>query len=185
MGIKVGRSLVLVKQIMEKTLVNTELSDNKETSFLWMKIAPNRSLSNQGTIFVFIFLALGLFIPIIPFIGSHIGIALTLFSGCTFYLFLFFLGKNFQSGQKYEEIKISSEKIQIIHKEVNKEKLIWEGNPIWSQIIMEKRSKKMENYLTIREKGRYIELGTFLSPNERKNLNNKIQNALAKAKLFC
>ena len=78
-----------------------------------------------------------------------------------------------------------AKKIQIIHKEVNKEKLIWEGNPLWSKIIMETRSKKMENYLMIREKGRHIELGAFLSPNERKNLNNKIQNALAKAKLFC
>ena len=144
---------------------------------------PNRSLSSEGTLVVFTILAIGLIIPIVPFLGSEIGITLTLFSGVTFYLFLFFLGKSFQSGQLYEEIKISSEKIEITHKEKNKKKLTWEGNPFWTKVVMEEKANKVENYLTIREKGRHIELGAFLSPNERINLKNEIQNALAKAKL--
>ena len=144
---------------------------------------PNRSLSSEGTIFVFVILAIGLIIPIVPFLGSQVGITLTLFSGVTFYLFLFFLGKNFQSGQLYEEIMISSEKIEITHKEKNKKKLTWEGNPFWTKVVMEEKANKVENYLTIREKGRHIELGAFLSPDERINLKNEIQNALAKAKL--
>ena len=144
---------------------------------------PNRSLSSEGTLIVFSILAIGLIFPIIPFMGSQIGITLTLFSGGTLYLFLFFLGKNFQSGQLYEEIKISSEKIEIIHKEKNKKEITWEGNPFWTKVIMDDNPNKVENYLTIKEKGRYIELGAFLSPDERIDLKNEIQNALAKAKL--
>ena len=144
---------------------------------------PNRSLSSEGTLVVFVILAIGLVIPIVPFLGSEVGIALTLFSGLTLYLFLFLLGKSFQSGQLYEEIKISSEKIEITHKEKNKKKLTWEGNPFWTKVVMEEKANKVENYLTIREKGRHIELGAFLSPDERINLKNEIQNALAKAKL--
>ena len=144
---------------------------------------PNRSLSGEGTIVVFAILAIGLIVPIVPFLGSQVGITLTLFSGITFYLFLFFLEKSFQSGQLYEEIKISSEKIEITHKEKNKKKLTWEGNPFWTKVVMEDKENKVENYLTIQEKGRHIELGAFLSPDERKNLKNEIQNALAKAKL--
>ena len=143
---------------------------------------PNRSLSSEGTVFVFIILAIGLIFPIIPFMGSQIGITLTLFSGFTFFLFLFFLGKNFQSGQLYEEIKISSEKIEISHTEKNRKKLTWEGNPFWTKVIIEDKANKVENYLTIRERGRCIELGAFLSPDERIDLKNEIQNALAKAK---
>ena len=96
---------------------------------------------------------------------------------------MFFLGKSFQSGQLYEEIKISAEKIEITHKEKNKNKLTWEGNPFWTTVKIEDKSDRVENYLTIREKGRCIELGAFLSPNERIDLKNEIQNALAKAKL--
>ena len=145
---------------------------------------PNRSLSSEGTLVVFAILAIGLIIPIVPFLGSEIGITLTLFSGVTFYLFLFFLGKSFQSGQLYEEIKISSGKIEITHKEKNKKKLTWEGNPFWTKVVMEDKANKVENYLTIQEKGHYIELGAFLSPEERLNLKYEIQNALAKAKLL-
>ena len=144
---------------------------------------PNRSLSSEGTLIVFIILSIGLVVPIIPFLGTKIGITLTLFSGLTFYLFLFFLGRSFQSGQLYEEIKISSDKIEITQKGKNKKKLTWEGNPFWTKVIMEDRANKVENYITIREKGRHIELGAFLSPDERVGLKNEIQNALAKAKL--
>ena len=144
---------------------------------------PNRSLSSEGTLVVFVILVIGLVIPIVPFLGSEVGITLTLFSGFTLYLFLFLLEKSFQSGQLYEEIKISSGKIEITHKEKNKKKLTWEGNPFWTKVVMEEKANKVENYLTIREKGRHIELGAFLSPDERINLKNEIQNALAKAKL--
>ncbi len=144
---------------------------------------PNRSLSSEGTLIVFIILSIGLVVPIIPFLGTKIGITLTLFSGLTFYLFLFFLGRNFQSGQLYEEIKISAKKIEVIHKDKNKKKLTWEGNPYWTKVIMENNSDKVENYLTLTERGRHIELGSFLSPDERVDLKNDIQNALAKAKL--
>ena len=40
---------------------------------------------------------------------------------------------------------------------------------------------KIKNYLTLAGKGRHIELGAFLSPGERIELRDKIQNALAKA----
>ena len=40
---------------------------------------------------------------------------------------------------------------------------------------------KLKNYLTLAGKGRRIELGAFLSPDERLELRDKIQNALAKA----
>ena len=40
---------------------------------------------------------------------------------------------------------------------------------------------RLTNYLTLAGKGKRIELGAFLSPDERLELRDKIQNALAKA----
>ena len=47
---------------------------------------------------------------------------------------------------------------------------------------VEIRNARLKNYLTLAGKGRHIELGAFLSPNERIELRDKIENALAKAK---
>ena len=153
-----------------------------EQTLLRMKLLPNRSLSASGTKFVFLIVALGFLLPIVPFIGSPIGSTLTIFSGLTFYLFLLFLQKSFQTGQIFEEILISKTKVIVVHQGKNREKQTWEGNPYWTRVNIEINNPKFKNYLTLVGKGRHIELGSFLSPDERIELRDKIQNALAKAK---
>ena len=165
---------------MLKTLDNWE--EKKERPFLRMRLVPNRSLDSYGTKVVFALIACGFLLPIIPFIGSPIGTTLTIFSGLTFYLFLTLLQKNFQQGNTFEEILILKNKIIVVHKEKNKEQKTWEGNPYWTRVHLDFNNPKLKNYLTLTGKGRHIELGAFLSPDERAELRDKIQNALAKAK---
>ena len=57
----------------------------------------------------------------------------------------------------------------------------WQGNPYWTRVHLDSNNPKLKNYLTLAGKGRHIELGAFLSPGERIELRDKIQNALAKA----
>ena len=155
--------------------------DVGEPTLLRLRLFPNRSLDKHGTKVVFGIIACGFLLPIIPFIGSPIGTTLTIFSGLTFYLFLTFLQKSFQQGSTFEEILISKNKIIVVHKEKNKEYKTWEGNPYWTRVNVDIDNPKLKNYLTLAGKGRHIEVGAFLSPNERMELRDKIQNALAKA----
>ena len=164
---------------MMRTLNNS--GDKNDPTFLRMRLVPNRSLDSSGTKFVFCVIAFGFLLPIIPFIGSPIGITLTIFSGLTFYLFLTLLQRSFQQGNTFEEILISKNKIIVIHQEKNKEQKAWEGNPYWTRVNLDLNNPKLKNYLTLAGKGRHIELGAFLSPDERLELRDRIQNALAKA----
>ena len=157
-------------------------TDKREQTFLRIRLAPNRSLDSSGTKIVFLVIACGFLLPIIPFLGSPIGTTLTIFSGLTFYIFLIMLQKNFQEGNTFEEISISKNKVTVVHQEKNKEQKIWEGNPYWTRVTLDINNPKLKNYLTLAGKGRHIELGAFLSPDERIQLRDKIQNALAKAK---
>ena len=164
---------------MLKTLDNW--GNTAEPTYLRMRLAPNRSLDASGTKVVFVMIACGFLLPILPFIGSPIGTTLTIFSGLTFYLFLTLLQKNFQQGNTFEEIFISKNRIVVVHQEKNKEQKTWECNPYWTKVHLDLNNPKLKNYLTLAGKGRYIELGAFLSPDERIELRDKIQNALAKA----
>ena len=155
--------------------------DTNEAPFINIRLVPNRSLDSNGTKVVFAVIACGFLLPIIPFIGSPIGTTLTIFSGLTFYLFLTLLQKNFQQGNTFEEVLILKNKIIVVHKEKNKEQKTWECNPYWTRVHVDFNNPKLKNYLTLTGNGRHIELGTFLSPDERIELRNKIQNALAKA----
>ena len=164
---------------MLKVLDN--LGDRNDATFLRVRLAPNRSLDSNGTKVVFCVIAFGFLLPIIPFIGSPIGVTLTIFSGLTFYLFLTLLQKNFQQGNTFEEILISKNKIIVVHQEKNKQQMTWECNPYWTKVHLDTNNRQLKNYLTLVGKGRHIELGAFLSPDERLELRDKIQNALAKA----
>ena len=155
--------------------------DSKDSTFLRIRLFPNRSLDTYGTKVVSGIIACGFLLPIIPFIGSPVGTTLTIFSGLTFYLFLTLLQKSFQEGNTFEEILISKNKIIVIHQEKNKEQKAWEGNPYWTRVNVDIDNPKLKNYLTLAGKGIHIELGAFLSPDERIELRDKIQNALAKA----
>ena len=155
--------------------------DASGAPFIKIRLAPNRSLDSYGTKVVFAVIACGFMLPIIPFIGSPVGTTLTIFSGLTFYLFLTLLQKNFQQGSTFEEILISKNKIIVVHQEKNKEQMTWEGNPYWTKVNLDINNSKLKNYLTLAGKGKHIELGAFLSPDERVELRDKIQNALAKA----
>mgnify|MGYP003307552235 CR=1 FL=1 len=161
--------------------ISDNWGDASEAPFINIRLVPNRSLDSYGTKVVFALIACGFLLPIIPFIGSPIGTTLTIFSGLTFYLFLALLQKNFQEGHTFEEILISKRKIIVVHKEKNKEQKTWEGNPYWTRVDVDIHNAKLKNYLTLAGKGRHIELGAFLSPDERIELRDKIQNALAKA----
>ena len=164
---------------MLKTLDDWE--GTEEPTFLRIRLFPNRSLDMNGTKVVFVIIACGFLLPIIPFIGSPIGTTLTIFSGLTFYLFLTLLQKNFQQGHTFEEILISKNKIIVVHQEKNREQKAWEGNPYWTKVNIDTHNPKLKNYLTLAGSGKHIELGAFLSPDERIELRDKIQNALAKA----
>ena len=155
--------------------------NTNEAPFINIRLVPNRSLNSNGTKVVFAVIAFGFLLPIIPFIGSPVGTTLTIFSGLTFYLFLTLLQKNFQQGSTFEEILISKRKIKVVHQEKNKERLTWECNPYWTKVHLDINNPRLKNYLTLAGKGRRIELGAFLSPHERLELRDKIQNALAKA----
>ena len=161
--------------------ISDNWGDSNESPFINIRLMPNRSLDSYGTKVVFAVIACGFLLPIIPFLGSPIGTTLTIFSGLTFYLFLTLLQKSFQQGNTFEEILISKNKIIVIHQEKNKEQKAWQGNPYWTRVHLDSNNPKLKNYLTLAGKGRHIELGAFLSPGERIELRDKIQNALAKA----
>ena len=126
---------------MLKTLENW--TDKREPTFLRLRLTPNRSLDSSGTKIVFLVIAVGFLLPIIPFIGSPIGTTLTIFSGLTFYLFLIMLQRNFQEGNTFEEIFISKSKVVVVHQEKNKEQKVWEGNPYWTRVTLDINNHKL------------------------------------------
>lgn len=54
----------------------------------------------------------------------------------------------------------------------------WEANPYWVELRLHPEQGPVENYLTLRGSDREVELGAFLSPDERLSLHQELQDRL-------
>jgi uncharacterized membrane protein len=58
----------------------------------------------------------------------------------------------------------------------------WEANPYWVRVEMHRKDGPVENYLTLSGSDRTVEIGAFLSPEERAALYGELQGAFARAR---
>tara|TARA_B100000886_G_scaffold233022_1_gene162779 strand:- start:127 stop:621 length:495 start_codon:yes stop_codon:yes gene_type:complete len=160
--------------------MSKEKKYKQDSYLLELKLWPNRSLSNKGFTITMVITGVGLIIPIIPIMSNKVGLAILPFALLTFaFLFTSFIA-NYRYGNMYEELKISSNLIEI--KRVNSDGSIkkWSANPYWIKVNLYEKDRRVKNYLTIKGNGREIELGSFLAPYERVEIKNKIDNVIRK-----
>jgi uncharacterized membrane protein len=81
----------------------------------------------------------------------------------------------------YEEVELTRGRISITRHNPKGPRQDWEANPYWVELRLHPKGK-VENYLTLRGSDREVELGAFLSPDERVALHGELLERLAWAK---
>ena len=93
---------------------------------------------------------------------------------------LFFVGnKNFNDARLTEKLKIYSKTITLERKEPNNIVKKWSSNTYWTKVKIYNNGP-VESYLTLTGNGKEVELGSFLTPEERINLKKIIDKTLFK-----
>ena len=161
---------------------STSISDNSKRPVLDLKIWPHRSCSKKNFRIIFGFLALGLLAPPMLFVNLNMTIHILPFSLAALILFYFFCKKNFLDGNLTETLKIFPRNIILHRSEPSGKVKTWSANPFWTRVNLYENGP-VEKYLTLKEKGIEVELGAFLTPQEREDLKNLIDKTLAKLKI--
>lgn len=76
-----------------------------------------------------------------------------------------------------EELTLSDGRVYLKHLPTKGPVLEWEANPYWVTVHL-RDDGPVEKYLTLRGNGREVELGSFLSPQEREGLFNDLTRLL-------
>ena len=92
-------------------------------------------------------------------------------------LWLFFR-LSYRSGRLTEELRLWPDAIAVERREPRGEVLRWSANPYWVEIGLED-TRDVQSYLTLRGGGRRIELGAFLTPEERQTLADELRTHIA------
>jgi len=119
-----------------------------------MTIWPNRSMPRRGFKAILIFTAGMLCLPIIPLIGTPVGIALLPFLFGTLFLLWFFIEKNYREGDRLREvIELWPDLITVARFDPGQRVRYWSANPYWVRTEIHSNAR-LENYLTLKGSGR-------------------------------
>ncbi len=139
---------------------------------------PNRSLGPVGFRNTMLILALGFALPVLPFVwAGGFWILLPFITAAFAALWLAFKANN-RHGQLREHVSLWKDLIAVERHELSGEVKRWSCNPYWMRSKLVKDGGPVDNYLTLIGSDREIELGAFLSPEERVELLADIKAAI-------
>ena len=150
-----------------------------EEPLLSLTIWPHRSCDRKTFSKLLICIGLILILPTFLFLNISFALSILPFSLLSV-LLLFVVGnKNFNDALLTENLKIYPKKIVLERKEPNNEIKKWFSNPYWTKVNLYSNGP-VESYLTLKGNGKEVELGSFLTPEERISLKKLIDETLHK-----
>ena len=142
--------------------------DPLATARLW----PNRSLPRGGFVIVIALLSGLITLPVLPLIGTPVLWGLLPFLVGAVWLLWHFLMRSYRDGETTA---------RLVHTTAKGEVKNWDCNRYWTQVKKYDDDGPVPHYVTLRGAGREVEIGAFLSPDERKALYATLRQQLGRA----
>ena len=79
-----------------------------------------------------------------------------------------------------EEMTLAQGRLHLIHRSPEGREMTWDAHPQWVTVHL-RHDGPVENYLTLTGGTREVELGRFLTPDERRDLKDDLERRLAAA----
>lgn len=144
-----------------------------------LALTPNLSMGNRGFARVIAISAGFLALPLLAVLGTPILWGLLPFAGLALWGLWYALRRNSRERRILrEDLHLTRDKIELRRTNPRQPAQHWEANPYWVRLKLTEKGAQVENYLTLQGAGREVELGAFLSPEERVTLYDELSLAL-------
>jgi len=147
-----------------------------------LELWPHRSLPRRGFSGFMAITAVLISIPLFPLIGTALLWGLLPFLMMAVAGLWWALQRSYNNGNTHEALTIDPNEVHLIRTNPKGELQEWECNSYWAQVTLHASGGPVSNYVTLKGKGREVEIGAFLSDDERKSLFSEISNALKRAR---
>ena len=88
------------------------------------------------------------------------------------------INRSYKDGEILEELRIWPDQITLEHIHPRHGHKSWGANPYWVQLKIDPKNERTPNYLTLKGNDREVELGAFLSEDERAVLYDELDHKL-------
>jgi uncharacterized membrane protein len=146
-----------------------------------LRLWPHQSLPARGmAAFVLTTFTL-ICIPALPLLGSPILWGLLPFLLATVWGIYFALQRNHKARLIEEVLTLDAKDAHLVRTEPSGAVKAWDCNRHWTTITKYEKDGPVPHYVTLRGKGREVEIGAFLSEEERVSLYDELQIAWRRA----
>ncbi|MFD0982469.1 DUF2244 domain-containing protein [Tropicimonas aquimaris] len=139
---------------------------------------PHRSLPKRGFAGFIGGTFVLLLLPLYPAIGSPVLWGLLPFLMGTLWLLYWAIQRSYRDGDVLEELRIWKDRARLERHARHRATQDWEANPHWVEVVLHATGGPVPNYVTLRGAGREVEIGAFLSDEERVDLYHDLSRYL-------
>lgn len=152
----------------------TNRPNRPDTPLAELHLWPYRSLPKRGfVIFIGITAAL-VAVPLLSVIGSPVLWGILPFFIVTIGAVWIALNRSYADGTILEELRLWPDRVTLTRHGPRAARQDWEANPHWVRVVLHKTGGPVENYVTLKGAGREVEIGAFLTEDERKALYDEL-----------
>ncbi|MFS4582360.1 DUF2244 domain-containing protein [Phaeobacter sp. C3_T13_0] len=148
-------------------------ADSNQELHLW----PHQSLPPQGYLRFMAVLAALITIPLIPLLGSAALWGVLPFVTATLFAVKWALDRSRRDRHVLEVLTLDTNEAHLERINPSGERQNWSCNRYWTKIELHSDDGPVPNYVTLRGSGRQVEIGAFLSEDERKALYEDLKSA--------
>ena len=157
------------------------VSKSKGRAGLCLHLSAHNSLTSQGFVQFIAITSIMMLIPIFAFLG-HVFLWILLGTlGLALATIWVALKASWRKGKVFEVLEVWSDHVELKRTNPNGSVQKWTANPYWTEINVIEKDGPVPNYLTLRGGGRTVEIGSFLSEDERPILAQDLHNVFTTA----
>lgn len=140
---------------------------------------PQRSAHRRGLAAFVGLTAVLLAVPLLSVVGSWASWVLLPFLLAALAGLVWALRVSLRRGALLEVLTLTPGNLTLLRQAPGREPQYWQANPLWVRPHLHTVGGPVPDYLTLSGGGREVELGAFLTPQERARLHSELLAALA------
>lgn len=143
-----------------------------------LRLWPHRSLPRRGFAAFILTTFFLITIPLLALLGTILLWGLLPFLLAAVGAVWWGLERSYKDGEILEELTLTDDTAHLIRTNPKGDKQEWECNSYWAKVQMHPNGGPIPFYVTLKGAGREVEIGAFLSEDERKSLYGEISDHL-------
>lgn len=140
---------------------------------------PYRSLPRKGFVWFIGMTACLIAVPLVIVVGSPVLWGLLPFFLLSIAGMWWGLEQSYRDAEIVEDLSLTAHSVTLTRHGPRGQRKYWTADKPWVRLILHPKDGPVPNYLTLKGGPREVELGAFLTPEERLKLLSEVKEALA------